>query len=143
MDVIRFIVPAVPIAQPRPKAASFNGHARMYEAPKSHAVHDFKASVREAAKLAYCGPPLRGCIKLTILFVLPRPQAMVWKSRPMPRAPHTKKPDIDNLLKSSVDALAKILWCDDSIISSVCAKKCIASGYEQPHVEIKIREIGN
>lgn len=139
MEVIRFLVPAIPIAQPRPKAVAFNGRARVYEAAKSHPVHDFKASVREAARLAYCGAPLRGNLELSLLFVLPRPQSMVWKSKAMPRAPHTKKPDLDNLCKSPIDALLGRVWADDSIISSVHATKCIASGDEQPHVEIEVR----
>lgn len=138
MDVIRFEVPAVPVPQPRARAVAFKGHARMYEAPKSHAVHAFKASVREAANRVYNGAPLRGNLEVSILFVLPRPQAMVWKSRPMPRAPHTKKPDLDNLCKSPVDALLGRLWADDAIISTLHATKCIASGDEQPHVEIEV-----
>ena len=137
---LTFDVPAVPVAQPRQKHAMIGGHLRNYT-PTKHPVNAFKASCRTAASAVYDGPPLRVALRLTLTFLLPRPIAMFWKKKDMPRVPHTKKPDIDNLSKSVKDALSNLVWHDDSLISHLNATKFIASGYEQPHVRVKVEVI--
>ena len=52
-DVVAGPEPAVPVAQPRPKARSFAGRAQMYEAGKEHPIHAFKATCRMAASRRY------------------------------------------------------------------------------------------
>jgi len=135
---IEFTVPAVPVAQPRARATAASGHARMYEASSKHAIHAFKASVRHAASLAYSGAPLQGPLRLMAVFVFPRPQAMQWKTKPMPRVPSVAaKGDIDNLTKGLADALNGLLYVDDRQIYSATVEKYVASGDEQPHVLVK------
>ena len=56
----------------------------------------------------------------------------------MPRQPHTSKPDGDNLEKSTLDALSGLAFLDDRQVWWVNRQKLIASGDEQPHVEIRI-----
>lgn len=138
---ITFQVPAVPIAQPRPKARSFKGHARVYEAKKSHAIHDFKASVRMAANQEYKGKPLACPLLVEMVFVFPRPSNKQWKTRPMPREHKTSKPDADNLAKGCLDALNGLLFVDDSQVCQLSVAKFIASGGEQAHVEVSITEL--
>lgn len=140
MTPITFEVPAVPVAQPRPRAVATNGRASMYGAKKSHPIHEFKATVRLSAQQAYTGPPLDGPLRLEVTFVLPRPQAMRWKTKPTPRTTHTKKPDFDNLIKGVCDALNGLLWHDDSQLSDGSWKKRIASGDEQPHVVVAVSQ---
>lgn len=48
----------------------------------------------------------------------------------------TVKPDLDNYIKSTSDALNGILWADDNLIISLEAKKYYA---EQPHLIVEIR----
>lgn len=139
--MISFTVPAVPVAQPRHRIGVINGKGRAFQASKTHPIHAFKASVRQAFTSKHSGPPIEGPIALEAVFVLPRPKAMCWKSREMPRAPHTKRGDLDNLLKGVKDALNELAWRDDGQVCEVVATKFIASGDEQPHVEIEIREI--
>lgn len=141
MTEITFTVPAVPIAQPRPRAMVLGGRAVMRGANGSHKVNTFKPMVAMAARQAYSGPPLEGPIEIFVEFVMPRPGNMVWKSRPMPRVWHTKKPDGDNLVKGVKDALSKVLWRDDSQICSMRVMKWVAAGHEQPHVELLVREL--
>ncbi len=52
----------------------------------------------------------------------------------------TVKPDLDNYIKSTSDALNGILWVDDNLIISLEAKKFYA---EQPHLTVEIRRAGN
>ena len=137
---ISFHIPAVPVPQPRPRATVFAGHAHVYEAGSEHSVHAFKATCRHAARAAYSGPPLEGPLTLTLEFVLPRPQAMRWKSKPMPRVAHAKKPDIDNLVKSLLDSLGGLVWLDDAQIAELTVRKYVAAGTEQPGVTVEVRQ---
>lgn len=109
----------------------------MYE-PTKHPVAAFKATVRMAFQEAYSGPPLTGPLRCDLVFVFPRPQAMIWKTREMPRAWHAKKPDRDNCDKSVMDALKGIAWIDDAQVCDGSLKKYIAAGDEQPHVVIRL-----
>ena len=139
-EPIQFDVPAVPVAQPRQRVAVIGGHARAYT-PTRAPVNAFKAAVQLAAETAYTGPPLEGPLWLLIRFVMPRPNSMRWKRKPMPRVHDTrKKNDWDNLGKSVCDALNKRLWTDDGVLSIVTVERWVASGEEQPHVEIMLGE---
>ncbi|MEM9588985.1 MAG: RusA family crossover junction endodeoxyribonuclease, partial [Planctomycetota bacterium] len=104
-DPIRIYVPAVPVAQPRPRATIRGFHAAVYT-PSKHPVEAFKATVRMAAADVMRGrAPLQGPLRVDAEFVFPRPRNRVWKTKPMPRERHTKKPDRDNLDKAALDAL--------------------------------------
>lgn len=138
--MIRFIVPAVPVAQPKPHPVSVDGKARMFGAKKSHPIHAFRATVALAAREAYSGPPLEGPLRLDLEVVLPRPKRLRWKTRPMPRLRHIIKPDAKNLLWGVEDSLSGILWRDDSQLV-VFVEKWIAAGDEQPHVVIQVIEL--
>lgn len=137
MELMRFTVPAVPVPQPRARATSFGGHARMYEAKKSHPIHDFKASVRQACHEKHlCGVLLEGPLRLEATFILPRPKLP--KKAGVERFPHTKRGDVDNFIKGIMDALNKFLWVDDAQIYEATARKFVAGADESPHVEIVV-----
>lgn len=138
---LTFVVNAVPVAQPRAKATAINGRARMYEAKKSHPIHDFKASVRMAASAVYQGAPVDSPLSLYLAFFFPRPSNKKWKKRPMPAYSHTGKPDADNLAKAVMDALNKLVWADDSCISDVRIRKMVCAGDQQPHVSVSVMSI--
>lgn len=142
---IHFNVPTLPIAQPRQrtrvtKARNGKTFAQNYT-PKNDPVNAYKAALQQAATDAYSEAPLDSPLLLVVEFVLPRNKGLMWKKKPMPRMRHTTKPDLDNLLKSTKDALSGVLFRDDKQVCSVQATKWIASGDEQPHVEIRICEL--
>ncbi len=140
-EVIRFIVPCIPKAQPRQRHRVAMIHGRpmaMNYTPTKDPVNAFKAAVQLAASQAYRGPPLSGPLSVKTVFVFPRPKSKIWKKRPMPREWHVGKPDRDNLMKSFQDALNGLLWVDDSQICDGPPQKFIAAGDEQPHVEVEI-----
>lgn len=149
MREIRLTVPAVPVPQPRARATSIGGSARMHEVTsikqadgsrKPHAIVAFKATVRLAFEAAYSGPPHAGPVTIGVRFLMPRPKSMIWKTRPMPRVPHARaKCDIDNLAKAVMDALTGLAWVDDDQIWSATLIKQYAAGDEQPHCELVIR----
>lgn len=133
--MIAFVVPGVPTAQPRVKATTIGGYARVYT-PKT--ADQYKASVSIACQSASSQPPIDGPVRVEIEFVMPRPKAMIWKSRPMPSVHHDNKPDVDNLAKAVLDSLGGIAWRDDSQICMLLLRKRIASGDEQPHTKVEI-----
>lgn len=142
--MIEFTIPAIPVAQPRQRHRVVEGangaFARNYT-PAKHPVNAFKACAQHAFAAAYSGPPLTGALSISVLFIFPRPKSKVWKRRPMPREPHTKTPDMDNLLKSLKDSLKGLAYVDDAQIAlyTYCMK-VIAGGTEQPRVEVSIEE---
>lgn len=141
---IRFTVPGIPVAQPRQRHRVIQSGGRAFAAnytPRNDPVNLFKASVQQAAQAVYDGPPIDGPVLLSVIFVLPRPKGMVWKTRPMPRERHTKKPDAENILKALQDALVGLAFRDDSQVCDVHVEKWIASGHEQPHTGVLIEQI--
>jgi Holliday junction resolvase RusA-like endonuclease len=142
--MIRFTVPTVPIAQPRQRTRGFidgAGRARVQNfTPTKHPVNSFKAAVQLAASQVYSGPPLEGPVSLSLVFVFPRPGRLIWKKRPMPRLPHTSRPDIENIGKAVFDSLTGTLFRDDAQIVAAALEKTYAAGDEQPHVEVEVRE---
>lgn len=150
---ITIIVPALPIAQPRPRATLAAGGlgARIHEVTsiknphtgerKPHPIAAFKATVRMAAQQVITFAPLTGALRVDLVFVFPRPKARIWARKPMPRYPHTGKPDRDNLMKSVQDALTGLAWVDDAQICAGETTKWVAAGDEQPRVEIVIERV--
>ncbi len=136
---LQFRVPAVPVAQPRPRAVMRGNHAGMAPPPNKHPIHDFRASVRQALAIHYRGRPLDGPLEMWLVFVMPRPQRLIWKTRPMPREWYSAaKNDWDNLGKGVSDAMNGLLYRDDGQLADVHVKRVIAAGDEQPHVEITV-----
>ncbi len=146
-EFIRLCIPTIPAGQPRIKATARNGFARVYTpttikqsngATKTHPASDMKAAIRSELQNNFRGAPVDGPIRVDIVAVFPRPKAMIWKTRPMPRAPHTSKPDRDNLDKAVLDSLSKFVFHDDAQVCQGSIEKWIAAGDEQPHLEITI-----
>lgn len=106
--------------------------------PANDPVNAFKASVRLSAAQVHSGGPITGPVMVDAEFVFPRMKGQIWKTKPMPRLRHAKKPDTDNLQKAVFDALTGLLWIDDAQICDGRIQKWIAAGDEQPHVVITI-----
>ena len=139
---VSFEVPGIPIAQPRQRhrLAGIPGKSFIQNyTPKGDPVNAFKAAVRLVASQHFT-VPLEGPVILEATFIMPRPQAMMWKKRATPRAPHDHKPDADNLGKALMDALKGVAWRDDSQVWSLKLMKVIANGQEVPRTLVTISE---
>ena len=88
--------------------------------------------------------PITGPIKLTVTFCMPRPKSHYGTGRNAdklkPSAPiqHTKKPDLDNMIKLVKDALNGVFYKDDSQICGIVASKKYST---TPQTIIYIEEI--
>jgi len=101
--------------QPRPKARRLPMGVHIYT-PNSGKVKAWKDAVQESFSSA-AGPdfvPIAGLVRLSADFILNRPVSMCGKKFSEEIIPHVSKPDIDNLLKSTLDALSGYAWNDDS-----------------------------
>lgn len=138
--VIRVNMTPVPQPRQRHRIVAMKGKKPFVQSytPKSHPVQVYKRALRDAASRVYRGAPLACPLRCDLLFVMPRTQAQTWKTKPMPRLPHNKKPDRDNLDKACLDALTGIMWTDDAKVFDGRITKVVAAGDEQPHVLITI-----
>jgi len=102
----------VPEGQPRPRPR-YGG--RGFFLPRTAWVD----ACRLQARLAQPRPPYTGPVALKIIFLLPRP-----KSRPKKNDWPTGRPDLDNLLKGTIDSLTHAGWWEqDSLIVKCDAEK--------------------
>jgi Holliday junction resolvase RusA-like endonuclease len=132
---LNFLIPCVPVAQPRARATAINGKARMFEAKAGHAIHSYKATLRLAVASVFHGAPMEGALSARIVCVFPRRKTMP-KRMGICRLPCCKRPDVDNLAKGTLDALNGLLFLDDAQIVDCRVEKWIAAEGEQPHVEL-------
>ena len=137
--LIQFSIPGKPIAQPRPRFSSFQGRA--YNDP-NHPVVAFKQAIALQYAVVAQGYKFEGAVELAICFNMVRIQNEVRQRVRMPGYFHTKKPDIDNLLKAVMDALTMAdAWNDDSQVSRLIVKKQVEEGNQEPGTEIGLRAI--
>ena len=157
MEKIIFTVPAVPVAQPRQRHRVFKGKdGKVFSSnytPTKDPVNAFKAAAKVAAAQAHDGAPLKGPLRVSLIFIMPRGNKPSWLTKKEypeifaawkcgDRVPHaTSRNDRDNLMKSIQDALNELLWKDDGMIFAGPVEKWIASDREQPCVEIMVEEV--
>lgn len=119
-----------PHAKGRPKVSTFGGHAQIYTPKKTRiAEADIKASIRsEMAKVERfgAGEPL----VLWVTFYVQRP-----KSAPKRVKYPVTRPDLDNYLKTLLDALDKFAFLDDAQVVNIHAKKAFAEAGTPPRIE--------
>lgn len=122
---VTFMVDAVPIPKGRPRFRSMGKFVQTYTDSKTR---DFEALIAEHAKIAMGDmEPLETPLSVFLHFSLPIPASATKKVREaLLGAPHTKKPDIDNLCKSVLDGMANIVFKNDGQIASLHAKKVYA-----------------
>jgi Holliday junction resolvase RusA-like endonuclease len=116
--VTEIFIPLIPQAQGRPRFARRGNFVSTYDDPKSKSYkHELILFLREQSVACI---PADVPISLSVEFFLPRPKSHYdSKGQIKPKAlllEHTKKPDLDNLLKSMKDAAKGYLWHDDSQI---------------------------
>jgi Holliday junction resolvase RusA-like endonuclease len=134
---LTFHIHTIPVPKGRPKFSKIGGFVRTYTPKKTQ---DFEIEVREAAKQAMTREPLETPLAVYLYFRLPIPKSypkkriaacLAGSERP------TKKPDLDNLAKSVLDALNGVIYQDDSQIVSLHMTKVYS---QHPGIDLLIRE---
>lgn len=128
------IISGIPVAKSRPRAMVRKGKIQVYTPSKTK---DFEYQIRKRAEQVF-EQPLKTPVRIEVLFLMPRPKRIIWKTKPMPRIPCDKRPDASNLLKTVEDGLNGVAYLDDSQISTVLLSKKYHAGDEGPKTIIRI-----
>jgi len=135
---MKAIIYVEPHAKGRPKVSTFSGHAQVYTPKKTRiAESDIKASIRaEIAKAErfLAGEPL----VLWVTFYVVRP-----KSAPKRVKHPVTRPDLDNYLKTFLDALDKFAFPDDAQVVNIHARKAFAAVGTTPRIEFVLEREEN
>lgn len=138
--MLSFEIPGDPVAKARPRAAMVSGRARLYTPAKTE---KYEARVALFAQQAMAGRPvMAGPVALSVTALFPIPPSWTKKRQAAARAGtehHTKKPDLDNVLKAIKDGLNGVAWKDDS---QVCVLRDCRKGYsDTPRVLVTVEAI--
>lgn len=137
---MRFEFDIEPVEQARPRATRMRKGIRVYD-PKKAAV--FKRQLGMLAKQQMLDrglEPYDGPLEVRMEFYRPVQASLSTKERARRMSGvhrPTVKPDLDNYIKSTSDALNGIIWEDDNLIVSLQAEKFYS---ERPHLVVEIRE---
>lgn len=124
----------IPVAKGRPRLTTRGGYAHAYTPENTRRAEDtMKKELREMWR----EEPITEPVELVLTFHLPIPKSTSRKTaKRLDGAAHTKKPDLDNLVKLAVDSMIGIVIKDDAIIWWFQAEKRYSS--LPSGIEIKI-----
>ncbi len=97
-------------------------------------TRNWESVVRDRCEQAMKGRQFSGPVKATMIFSMPRP-----KERQREYF-CTTKPDLDNLVKSILDACNAIAWKDDSIVAELAVKKCLENDVNPAGVTVWLED---
>lgn len=117
------IVSIEPIACPRP---------RVTRQGSTYYPMRYKIWIKEMRERLQDMPIPEGSLHIDLLFIVKRPKMM---RTPIERVLHSKRPDLDNMVKAVLDALPIE---DDARIVSLSAKKYYAAAGEEPQIELHV-----
>lgn len=104
-------------------------------------VKQYKKVLKQLATNGYHRPPLMGALEVSLIFYRPV-QKSLSKSEKQRRLNNeikpVVKPDMDNYIKSTLDALNGILWHDDAQIVRLTGEKRYS---DRPHILITVGKL--
>lgn len=128
VSAVRIVIFGKPIAQARPKFRSVRTKAGksfgMAYNPQETEAGRFASLA--ATQLPAGFVPFAGAIRLKAVFWMPVPASTPKKQIQeimSGTVRHTKKPDLDNLVKFAKDCLSGIVWVDDCRVAEISALK--------------------
>lgn len=130
-----FVINEAPVPKGRPRFSTSHNSKRVV-AYTPQRTRDYEKIVYEVAKQHISGV-IDGDVHVYMQFIFPRPKRLVAKRHPDGLIPHDKRPDIDNLTKSVLDGLGKLLR-DDAIVTKLSAEKHYAEREGSPRTIVTI-----
>lgn len=131
MVIITFTISGTAVPKARPRTTKRGNKAIMYTPDKTK---QFENYVKLVAAQHAPEELLTSALAVQLDFFLQRP-----KSLPLKIMYHTKKPDIDNLAKSVLDALEGIIYVNDAQVISLQVTK----DYGAPLCRVRVEEWKN
>jgi len=133
MSELKFVIPGNPLAKKRPRFARRGKFVTTNNAQESEEGKFIQVMMSQLN--GHSPIPAGTPVWLLCKFFMPVPVSMPKKNHYIAR--HTKKPDLDNLVKFVKDCANGILWADDSQVSDLSAVKNY-SWEGSPRTEITI-----
>ncbi|MDE1525067.1 RusA family crossover junction endodeoxyribonuclease [Ligilactobacillus salivarius] len=128
-----------PQQQERPRATGRGRFIRVYDPPKTA---KFKRELKQLAVGQMQGKDkFNSAISVTIRFFRKVQKSVSKKEHARRTQGHVRpivKPDLDNYIKSTLDALNGVIWTDDATIVELNTSKWYA---DDPRIEIEVKEI--
>lgn len=119
MELI-FTIPGEPVGKGRPRFSSAGGHVRSFTPAKTARYENLVTMAFNEKFPDHI--PNAGVVSLTVFAYFPVPKS--WSKKKKASANWvTKKPDIDNVLKSVMDGLNGVAWTDDAHVAKISAYK--------------------
>jgi Holliday junction resolvase RusA-like endonuclease len=128
--VVSLYIPGQPVAKGRPRITTRGGKPRGITPEKTRGYEAGVAAVALAKGHWILAGPLR--VEMVAVFARPK------RIKADGRTPHDKRPDLDNIVKSAIDGLARHF--DDGQVVEIHARKFYAARGEEPHAMIIISE---
>ena len=128
MALITFTILGTSVPKARPRTTKRGNRAIMYTPDKTK---NFENYVKLMAAQHAPKELLTSALEVRLDFLFQRPKSLPKKIRY-----HTKKPDIDNLAKSVMDALEGIIYVNDAQVISLRVTK----DYGTPLCRVRIEE---
>ena len=135
-DQLFFNFEIEPVPQLRPRVSSRGGYVRVYDPPK---VKNFKNLLRSLATNQYSRPPLIGPLSVSLTFYRPVQKSISKTEREQRLSNESKpvvKPDTDNYIKATLDALNGVLWHDDAQIVKITGEKRYG---DHPRITVSVK----
>ena len=126
-----------PVAKARPRVTVRAGRAHAYT-PAATLQAEWR--IRNRWIETHGTEPMTGPLALTVTVWLAIPQSMPKKHRAT--AQPTKRPDLDNYIKTVMDALNGVAWADDSQVVRIIADKRYIKDATLPRWEIAVEALG-
>lgn len=137
-DQLFFTFEIEPVPQLRPRVSSRGGYVKVYDPPK---VKNFKNLLRSLAVHQYSRPPLLGPLSVSLTFYRPVQKSISQSERERRLSNKSKpvvKPDTDNYIKATLDALNGVLWHDDSQIVKITGEKRYS---DHPKITVSVKPV--
>lgn len=135
---INFVVEGDPIGKGRPRVTRQGNFTHTYTPAKTK---NYEKLIQNTFLSKYTfNDILHGAIEANIIAYFPIPQSLSKKKQNellYNYEKHTKKPDIDNVVKTIFDGLNNLAFEDDSNIIKLTAEKLYSNN---PRVEIHLKE---
>lgn len=133
-EPLRFTVYGDPLPKGSVRAFTPKGWNRPILTSATKGLKKWEEKIASAANAQANGILLTGPVHVKIAFFLTRPQSLPKKVRL-----HTKRPDLDKLIRGATDALTGIVWKDDAqAVSILATKHYTAHDHEAPRAEFVI-----
>lgn len=140
--LLRVVVPGTPVGKGRPRVGrrGRTHWAQVHQDPKSQSWEGAASVIARAAYGARAA--MADAVEVRVAAVARRPDRLNRRKDPDHRLWRTSKPDIDNVVKSALDALVLAgVLVDDTLVARLRAESLFTARGEGPAVEIEVWQL--